>query len=269
MRYPTNADVSLIIRHALYMCDPDKHQCPPNAFVYVINSMKQRQNYPTRVYPPLATIAAPKPGLPSPRKMSEDIRRETAKMTRKSQSSEDPSIVEGYTLNDPEVLKIELQDSYNVMAVSRLKLLQYLTILRRYIPGNQVDELHQTLDGIEELCSLLKPKNQYLFSSNALPVDAAFEADDDEVLCETAVAASTSLNTNNTQQRTFPIAKRTNSASYEVPNVRINRQTSQLLQKNRKEVEMDLIRSSVIGCVDLSQYPQENPAADRRNSSSD
>ncbi|KAG5671198.1 hypothetical protein PVAND_001409 [Polypedilum vanderplanki] len=155
------------------------------------------------------------------------------------------------------------------MAVSRLKLLQYLSILRKYIPGNQIDELHQTLDGIEELCSLLKPKNQHLFNdtSNALPVEVAFEADDDEVLNENAVSASNSLNA--TSQRTFPIAKRSNSVTYEVPNVRVNRHTNHLLQKNRKEVEMDLIRSSVIGCVDLSQYPQENPAHDRKTSVSD
>ncbi|KAG5671197.1 hypothetical protein PVAND_001408 [Polypedilum vanderplanki] len=96
MRYPTNADVSLIIRHALYMCEPEKYQCPPNAFVYVINSMKQRQNYPTRIYPPLANVAA-RPTLPSPRKMNDDIRKEAAKLTRmKSQNDE---VVEGYALN--------------------------------------------------------------------------------------------------------------------------------------------------------------------------
>jgi TBC1 domain family protein 5 len=262
MRYPTNADVSLIIRHALYMCTPDKYQCPPNAFVYVINSMKQRISYPTRVYPPLATIGVRNPHLtPSPRKMSEELRRETAKMTQNTRKSQndDLGIVEGYALNDPEVIKIELQDTYNLMAVCRLKLVQYSTILRKYIPGNQVDELHQTLDGIEELCSLLKPKNQYLFSSTALPVDAAFEADDDEVLNDTASSSSSSTLLN--RQRSFPMAKNINSASYEVPNVKVSRTTSQLLEKNKKEVEMDLIRASVIGCVDLSQYPQENPTA--------
>lgn len=265
MRYPTNADVSLIIRHALYMCEPDKYQCPPNAFVYVISSMKQRQVYPTRVYPPLVTIGVSRPSLSSPIKLRDDMRRETANITKKSQS-DDPSIVEGYTLNDPEVLKMELQDSYNVMAVSRIKLLQYLSILRKYIPGNQVDELHQTLDGIEELCSLLKPKHQYLFCT-AAPIDPAFEAGDDDVLN----GASSSASSFPPQRRSFPIAKNklNQRAAYEVPNNRVSHTASQLLQKNRAEVEMNLIRSSTVGSVDLSQYPQENPVGDRRNSSSD
>lgn len=253
MRYPANADISLIIRHALYMCEPDKYQCPPNAFVYVINSLKQR-HIPPRVYPPLATIGVKSPLSPSPRKLRDEIRRETAKINRRSQGSVDDGVVDGMTLDDPEVLKMELQDSYNVMSVTRLKLVQYLSVLRRYIPGNQIDELHQTLDGIEELCSLLKPKHQFLFNTiTAVPIDPAFEADDD---------AEENLS------KSFPMSvKKLNpsaSGSYEVPENRVGRQ---LLHNNRREVEMNLIKSSAAAkLVDFSKFPSENPVGDRKNS---
>lgn len=37
------------------------------------------------------------------------------------------------------------------MSITKLKLTQYLTILRKNIPGNSVDDIHQSLDGIEEV----------------------------------------------------------------------------------------------------------------------
>lgn len=279
MRYPQNADVMLIIRHALYMKSPDKYQCPPNAFVYVVNSMKQQHKIkqsPTRtiphsrIFPPssLAAMAVvnavdyrSKPASLQHQKSSDEIRQETAKVTVqqvKKTHVQDDGIVDGYSLDDPEVLKMELQDSYNIMAVSRIKLLQYLTVLRKYIPGNQVDELHQTLDGIEELCSLLKPKHQYLFNI-AAPVDPAFEADDDDTLEGGAMA----------MPRSFPLSVKKlkkETEPYEVPNNRVSKNASQMLQQNKKEVEMDVIRNSAVGCLDPSQYPQNDPVGERRNS---
>jgi len=65
----------------------------------------------------------------------------------------------------------------------------------------------------------------------------------------------------------FPIAEKLNpTPNYEVPSNRVTKLASQMLQKNRREVEMNLIRSSNIGSEDLSQYPQKNPVGDRRNS---
>lgn len=280
MRYPQNADVMLIIRHALYMKSPEIYQCPPNAFVYVVNSMKQRHKLKqspsrpiphTKIFPASALAASAVANAANYRartvsqqqKTSEDIRQETAKQTvqqvKKTHSTDD-GIVDGYLLDDPEVLKMELQDSYNIMAVSRLKLFQYVNILRKYIPGNQVDELHQTLDGIEELCSLLKPKHQYLFNV-AAPVDPAFEAADEDTLEVGAMALS--------PPRSFPLSvKKPNeqTEAYEVPNNRVSKNASQMLQRNRREVEMNVIRQSDIGCLDLSQYPQNDPVGERRSS---
>lgn len=280
MRYPQNADVMLIIRHALYMKSPEIYQCPANAFVYVVNSMKQRHKQkqsPSRSIPHTKIFPASALGATAvanavnyrartasqPQKSSNDIRQEASRVTmqhvKKTQSSED-GIVDGYLLDDPEVLKMELQDSYNIMAVSRLKLFQYVNTLRKYIPGNQVDELHQTLDGIEELCSLLKPKHQYLFNISA-PVDPAFEADDEDTLEAGAMAT--------TSPRSFPLSvKKPNkqTEAYEVPNNRVSKNASQMLQRNRREVEMNVIRQSEIGCLDLTQYPQNDPVGERRSS---
>lgn len=50
-----------------------------------------------------------------------------------------------------EVLKIQLQNAHTVMTITRLKLTQYLAVFRKYIPGDSTHELHQTMDGIEEV----------------------------------------------------------------------------------------------------------------------
>lgn len=37
------------------------------------------------------------------------------------------------------------------MTITRLKLIQYLAVFRKHIPGDSTHELHQTMDGIEEV----------------------------------------------------------------------------------------------------------------------
>lgn len=274
MRYPQNADVMLIIKHALYMKSPNKYQCPPNAFVYVVSSVKQHHKQKqsplrSRQHPKIAPSSAIeyRGKLATPVGTSEEIRQEAAKANAqqlKKSHSQDDGIVEGFKLNDPEVMKMKLQDSYNIMSVSRMKLLQYLSILRKHIPGNQIDELHQTLDGIEELCSLLKPKHPYMFNE-AAPVDPAFEADDEDTLEPGAMSS----NPFPVSPRSFPVnVKKPNKQTepYEVPNNRVSKNTSQLLQSNRREVEMNVIRNSAIGYLDPSQYPSNDPVGERRSS---
>lgn len=51
----------------------------------------------------------------------------------------------------PEVLRIQLDNAQTVMSISRLKLINYLKVLRKHIPGNSTDEIHQAMDGIEEV----------------------------------------------------------------------------------------------------------------------
>lgn len=37
------------------------------------------------------------------------------------------------------------------MTIARLKLIQYLAVFRKHIPGDSTHQLHQTMDGIEEV----------------------------------------------------------------------------------------------------------------------
>lgn len=54
-------------------------------------------------------------------------------------------------LQSSEVLKIQLQNAHTVMTITRLKLIQYLAVFRKHIPGDSTHELHQTMDGVEEV----------------------------------------------------------------------------------------------------------------------
>lgn len=182
-------------------------------------------------------------------------------------ADEDFGIVDGYLVDDPEVLKMELQDSYNIMSVSRIKLLQYVNILRKYIPGNQIDELHQTLDGLEELCALLKPKHQYLFNM-AAPVDPAFEAGDDELMRSSASSSRQQPPNTLYLKNTFkPMeTKEALNPRYEVPENRISKNASRMLQKNRKEVEMNVFEKLEQYSLDEKQHPVHDPVGDRRSS---
>lgn len=46
---------------------------------------------------------------------------------------------------------MQLQNSQTVMTIARHKLRQYLSIFRKHIPGDSLHELHQAMDGIEEV----------------------------------------------------------------------------------------------------------------------
>lgn len=54
-------------------------------------------------------------------------------------------------LQSSDVLKIQLQNAHTVMTIARLKLIQYLAVFRKHIPGDSTHQLHQTMDGIEEV----------------------------------------------------------------------------------------------------------------------
>lgn len=63
------------------------------------------------------------------------------------------------------------------MEITQLKLTKYVSVLRKYIPaGNSVDEIHQSMDGIEELCSLLRVKSSV--HAPPAPVERAFEVNE-------------------------------------------------------------------------------------------
>lgn len=185
-------------------------------------------------------------------------------------NTEELGIVDGYFVDDPEVMKMELQDAYNLMNLSRIKLIKYLTTLRKYIPGNQVDELHQTLDGIEELCSLLKPKHQYFFNMSA-PVDTAIEATKVDMALRTRKdqpPKTLNLKTKHQPDTRSSFTGNSLNSRYEVPDNRISKNASHLIS-NRKEVEMRVFhdfKNLKNSDNNVPGIPPIDPAGDRRNS---
>lgn len=72
-----------------------------------------------------------------------------------------------FHLQSSEVLKIQLQNAHTVMTITRLKLIQYLAVFRKHIPGDSTHELHQTMDGIEEV----KCRCKRFYETNGLAID--------------------------------------------------------------------------------------------------
>lgn len=62
------------------------------------------------------------------------------------------------------MLKIQLQNAHTVMTIARFKLIKYLAVFRKHIPGDSTHELHQTMDGIEEVNTLQKPQKSLHFN---------------------------------------------------------------------------------------------------------
>ncbi|XP_058812396.1 TBC1 domain family member 5 [Topomyia yanbarensis] len=322
MRYPTNVDVSLVIRHALHMKSPKIYERPAGAMIYVsspppkkplqqpvmrskniemdylkystlpnvqkrqyeIDLTKERENERSRT--------ASLPRSSGSLRMSTAIElRESAAMAAKkaaaasnqNEAIQTSNITDGYFEDDPELLKIELQEAYNIMSVSRAKLMQYLNVLRRHArPSNPTGELQQSLDGIEEICSLLKPRYDTVFRAPA-PIDAATEANEDQSHSKRTTTATPSLVAHRTQtpptslnlQRSYNYdldCRRNTAASisqYEIPEDLYSGIATKKLA-NRKEVEMHVFEQDFADRtrrLDDKEMPNADPLrTGRRNS---
>uniref|UniRef100_A0A182IV38 Rab-GAP TBC domain-containing protein n=1 Tax=Anopheles atroparvus TaxID=41427 RepID=A0A182IV38_ANOAO len=342
MRYPTNIDIALVIRHALHMKSPKVYERPAGAMIFLSSPKHQpNQQQPAAIrsktaqmsqlkYSTLPAIHQRRAQLavddhhplqsrqPSTMAAGHDERQRTSSLPRDSGSLRkatavelrqaaclatkkaiadsaqsdirDPTVTDGYREDDPELLRIELQNTYNIMSVGRTKLLQYLSILRRNIrPTNPHGEVQQSLEGIEEICSLLKPRYDTVFRVPA-PIDAATEAN------EEPQKAKQSQPQQSSQPRTVPIVRseqqqgstqrtqtppsslnlvrsynydldcRRNSAllpfaQYEIPEDRYSRIATKKLA-NRKEVEMNVFAkdfSNPRRHCDDKDLPNANP----------
>ncbi|XP_058115884.1 TBC1 domain family member 5 [Anopheles ziemanni] len=341
MRYPTNIDIALVIRHALHMKSPKVYERPAGAMIFLSSPKHQ----PNQQQPPATRSKAVESGqlkystLPAihqrraqlavddhhplqsrsssvvttyddrqrtsslPRDngtlrkaTAVELRQAACMATKKAIADSgqsdvrDPAVSDGYREDDPELLRIELQNTYNIMSVGRTKLLQYLSILRRNIrPTNPHGEVQQSLEGIEEICSLLKPRYDTVFRVPA-PIDAATEANEEPQ----KAAKHAQSQQHPSQPRTIPgrmeqhsNAQRTqtppnslnlsrsynydldcrrNSASqpfaqYEIPEDRYSRIATKKLA-NRKEVEMNVFSkdfSNPHRRFDDKDLPNANP----------
>uniref|UniRef100_A0A1Y9HF71 Rab-GAP TBC domain-containing protein n=1 Tax=Anopheles funestus TaxID=62324 RepID=A0A1Y9HF71_ANOFN len=231
MRYPSNVDIALVIRHALHMKSPKVYERPPGAMIFLSSPKRQPHQQPQPAvgmrsktvelsqmkYSTLPTVhqrraqvavddhplqsrsssvaskgdehhrasSLPRNSGSMRKATAVELRQAACLATKKAITDStqpdvrDPTVTDGYREDDPELLRIELQNAYNIMSVGRAKLLQYLTVLRRNIrPTNPQGELQQSLEGIEEICSLLKPRYDTVFRVPA-PIDAATEANEE------------------------------------------------------------------------------------------
>ncbi|XP_055324041.1 TBC1 domain family member 5 [Sitodiplosis mosellana] len=219
MKYPSNIDVLLIIRHSLHMYAPHKYERPPNTFTVSpkhqfankqsahtsgksatlprnSNSKNTANHFgsqPKRVNDDLShrnhRVNHHESNKLSQSPSRSDLLREhvhslQSKSTKAAmrvvsppQLNNEPGIVDGYLENSSEVLKIQLQNAHTVMTIARLKLIQYLAVFRKHIPGDSTHTLHQSMDGIEELCELLKIKEKLPYTLPT-PVEPALEANE-------------------------------------------------------------------------------------------
>uniref|UniRef100_A0A182NKV1 Rab-GAP TBC domain-containing protein n=1 Tax=Anopheles dirus TaxID=7168 RepID=A0A182NKV1_9DIPT len=339
MRYPTNIDIALVIRHALHMKSPKLYERPAGAMIF-LSSPKRPAHLPSRmvetsqqkystlpavhqrrsqvaaddhplqsrpsVDPASGTIDGDRQRTSSLPRNSGSMRKATAvelrqaaclatkkAITESAQSDvRDPTVTDGYREDDPELLRIELQNAYNIMSVGRAKLLQYLTVLRRNIrPTNPQGELQQSLEGIEEICSLLKPRYDTVFRVPA-PIDTATEANEEPHTAKKTVpggarlvlAAELPANGSNvlrtltppnslnlTRSYNYDLDCRRNSASqpsvtqYEIPEDRYSKIATKKLA-NRKEVEMNVFTKDFSDRhrrIDDKELPSTNPLGDQ------
>ncbi|XP_073984518.1 TBC1 domain family member 5 isoform X2 [Rhodnius prolixus] len=164
MRYPTTVDISNIIEYALHLKNPKRYKAP-SKFYFTRNSavIDGRNNF-CKNHEHNRIKLSQMSSLKMKTESMNRIHTPTAPL--------DPNIIEGYALNDPEVLSVELRNAHTVMSLCRLKLLQYHHILEKVVPPNDA-QAQQALTGIHELSSLLNTKKT---TNTGINIDPAYEA---------------------------------------------------------------------------------------------
>ncbi|XP_037806755.1 TBC1 domain family member 5 [Lucilia sericata] len=197
MRYPTNVDISLILRHALYMQMPKKYDRPTNAFVYFnmpsINRANQAadnsESYnKTSNGEQMNRIRSTSLGDNAARMERQITLMQTrnaadeALMARLKQASEENRLaMDGYKDNNPELVRLELKNAQTVITVARSKLQTYLNTIRHHMSKQSSPEVANALDGIDELCQFLDVKFMFPLHSRSGPIDQALEANEQQL----------------------------------------------------------------------------------------
>lgn len=196
MSLQDSVDVRRLIKYSMHLQDGQKYKRPEGVFVAVhpgnIRKMDNSSNgiarsgtMPSR---PMAR-RSPKAQelqqqnqrpransmkrLPSVNKSSVLLRSESL-----SGTNHELGISDGYLEDDPVLLKMNVEYMVKVMAISRLKLQQYVSRLRESLPGSE-REVATCLDGLEELCAFMEPRPQGNGANYASPpVERAYAADE-------------------------------------------------------------------------------------------
>lgn len=261
MRYPTNVDIGLILRHALHMQMPKKYDRPSNAFVYfTIPPSTQTQqlanNTLSSASPDQARRSHSSPLGENVARMERQITMmqtrnaaDEALMARLKQSSDENRLaIDGYKDNNPELIRLELKNAQTVITVARSKLQTYLNSIRHHMPRQSSTEIVNALDGIDELCQFLDVKFMFPLHSRSGPIDQALEANEQQLKHQNKQKQKTQLVRNNLQNdlnstpaSTSATSTKSNandhSFTYERPDNGFMLQSSRVLG-NIKEIEL-------------------------------
>ncbi|KAM7360243.1 TBC1 domain family member 5 [Cochliomyia hominivorax] len=256
MRYPANVDISLILRHALYMQMPKKYDRPSNAFVYFtippvekdglnvnksalngLNNTKQARRSRSTSLGDNATRIEKQITIMQTRNAADE-----ALMARLKQTTEENRLaMDGYKDNNPELVRLELKNAQTVIAVARSKLQTYLNTIRHHMSKQTSSQVEDALDGIEELCQFLDVKFMFPLHSHSAPIDQALEANEQQLRSQ---KQKTEIQNNqkfiNNDLNTSSDIEKNNGeqvSSYEKPDVGFMLQSTRLLG-NTKEIEL-------------------------------
>lgn len=266
MKYPNTIDITFIIKLALHIKSPQKYGNPmtgsrgevatlPRVIKKSVQHIETSTNKIYESSPSSSTSQLSQETIARVNGIQKKVAQATVKNAAQSQygNEHELDVVEGYRENDPEVSILTLQHAQSIMSISRYKLIQYVATMRKNLPEKTNPVVHQSLDGIEEICSLLKNcYSTYAATINIpCPVETAFEAD------EAAAANSLQkpfknltldLNTNNSTTEKHPWRRVDNkpelplkNADYEIPE---NSLIAKQLFGNVREIPMRVFKSA-------------------------
>lgn len=316
MKYPNTVDISHIIKLALFIKSPEQYPSPnaherDEKFATLPRNIKSRQTFSAISSTPkviedkrrgsnqIVTSPASSSSSSSVSQTSYENRvaaaavrvngiqnltaRAAVKVAAQSHNTvdNDIGIIDGYRENDPQVSILTIQHAQNIMSLSRYKLIQYLAAIRKNLPNNTNEEIRQSLDGIEEVCALLK--NFYTPSSNIPgPVEPAYEANEAGSSSSTQNKLNKNLSLDLPPPQEFHQTPPTpqshllsdldidsNNISYEIP---VNSKIANQLFGNVREIPMRVFKSATSHdnqkCImmtnDLQEMPTPDPTKERR-----
>lgn len=201
-----------LINYSLYLKDGQKYKRPEGFFIPVPPQLIRKVDQSPNFIPRSGTLPSRPITKRSPkaqemlRPRANSLKRYTSvNSSLRTNHSADPMTLEqhelgisdGYFEDDPEVLKINLDHMARVMAISRLKLQQYVGGLRENLRNVQNPKVAQYLNGLEELCAFMAPREErmrvpmvnranqnhstgQLFQYMSPPVERAYAADEVE-----------------------------------------------------------------------------------------
>lgn len=181
MSFQDTVDIRKLIKYSLYLRDDQKYKRPEGVFVAVpprqirkvetANFIPRSGTLPSRSYAKRVqkqpSQEARRPRANSLKPPVGQVNAPAGNASLKSTSADlignhhELEISDGYLEDDPAILKLNIEHMARVMAISRLKLQEYVSSLRESLPATYGDlnpKVAHCLDGLEGLCAFMEPR---------------------------------------------------------------------------------------------------------------